>query len=60
MLKYFVDCGAFDGDTAKSALRFAFSEIKKMYLFEPDYKNYQKLKSFYQNLNPSIKNNIIL
>ena len=33
MLKYFVDCGAFDGDTAKSALKFAFTEIKKMYLF---------------------------
>ena len=60
MLKYFVDCGAFDGDTAKSALKFAFTEIKKMYLFEPDNKNYQKIKYFYQNLNQRVRNKIII
>ncbi len=41
----FVDCGAFDGDTALSFLDSTQGRFKHLYGFEPDPSNFAKLKS---------------
>lgn len=41
----FVDCGAFDGDTIRDFITRVES-YKKIYAFEPDKKNFAKLKSY--------------
>lgn len=40
---YFVDCGAYDGDTLNQLLKNTGNEIMQYYGFEPDDKNYEKL-----------------
>jgi len=46
----FVDCGAYDGDTVKKYLQCAGNEFKKIYAFEPDSKNYSRLKKYISKL----------
>jgi FkbM family methyltransferase len=48
----FIDCGAFDGDTVDGFLECC-SEYKQIIAFEPDTKNFEKLKEKHSN-NPKI------
>lgn len=43
-VQYFVDCGAYIGDTIESALQFYEGRMKGIISFEPDAGNIQKLK----------------
>ncbi|MDA1038704.1 MAG: FkbM family methyltransferase [Planctomycetota bacterium] len=43
MLRRFVDCGAFDGDTLKKLLQHAGNFLEHYWGFEPDPKNFQRL-----------------
>lgn len=45
----FVDCGAFDGDTFQQFTQITYNRFKEYYAFEPDLKNYQKLKILTKN-----------
>jgi FkbM family methyltransferase len=50
----FVDCGAYDGDTVRSFLEHSTGRFRKIFAFEPDPANFQKLQSI-AALNPRIK-----
>jgi FkbM family methyltransferase len=41
----FVDCGAYDGDTVRSFLKHSRGRFQKVYAFEPDPANFQKLRA---------------
>ncbi len=41
----FVDCGAFDGDTVRSFLQHTGGRFQKIFAFEPDPANFQKLSA---------------
>ena len=47
-----IDVGGYDGDTLKFFLKKKFI-FKKYFIFEPDYKNYLKLKKNVNNINKS-------
>jgi FkbM family methyltransferase len=42
----FVDCGAYDGDTIESLLKHTQGKYDHIFAFEPDDKNYKKLKEY--------------
>lgn len=42
----FIDCGAYDGDTARDFISHSAGLFKHIYAFEADRKNFAKLKSF--------------
>ena len=46
--EYFINCGAYDGDTIKQ-LNSAFGKIKALICFEPNLENFQKLSSYLRN-----------
>lgn len=46
----FVDCGAFDGDSAISFSKFVKNQYKKIICFEPDSINFKKLQQISQNM----------
>lgn len=46
----FVDCGAFDGDSAISFCKFTENQYKKIICFEPDSTNFKKLQQTSQNI----------
>ena len=41
----FVDCGAFDGDTVRDFIERRAGSFRKIFAFEPDPSNFQKLKA---------------
>ncbi len=41
----FVDCGAYDGDTVRSFMRHSDGRFRKIYAFEPDPANFEKLSA---------------
>ena len=43
--EYCVDAGAYNGDTCRIMLK-EFFDLKKIYAFEPDVRNYRKLKKY--------------
>ena len=45
----YVDCGAYDGDTIENFINFANGKYKKIFAFEPDKENFQKLQSFVES-----------
>ena len=44
-IRTIADCGAYNGDTLKEAIRF-FPMLEKAYAFEPDRRNFKKLTAF--------------
>lgn len=46
----FVDCGAYDGDSAISFNKFAKNQYKKIICFEPDSVNFRKLQQVFHNV----------
>jgi FkbM family methyltransferase len=46
----FVDCGAYDGDTVRTLLEKAKTDIGKIIAFEPDPNNFQKLQQYASEL----------
>lgn len=57
----FVDCGAFNGDSAFAFMNWADKVFKHIYCYEPDKKNYMEcknnLKNYIEKGNVSISNN---
>jgi FkbM family methyltransferase len=45
MLRRFVDCGAFDGDTFKTLLKYAGDSLERYWGFEPDPANLERLRA---------------
>lgn len=41
----FVDCGAFDGDTIKEFVQYTGQQYNKIYAFEPDEQNVERLRN---------------
>lgn len=56
----FVDCGAFDGDTIRDFLEHQGSSFHKIFAFEPDKVNFEKLENYVVTLPESINEKIIL
>jgi FkbM family methyltransferase len=56
----FLDCGAYDGDTLKSFLKFTNNSFSNYYAFEPDPSNFSKLVDFNKSLPLEISNKIVL
>jgi FkbM family methyltransferase len=50
----FVDCGAYDGDTIRSIVENTRGQYRKIFAFEPEEANYQRLQKYLQDNN--IKN----
>ncbi|MER2108709.1 MAG: FkbM family methyltransferase [Solibacillus sp.] len=46
----FIDCGAYDGDTIESFVKFQNFSYKNIYAIEPDLQNVQKLKEKYPDI----------
>lgn len=44
----FVDCGVLDGETSLNFLEICGSQVKKIWMFEPDKKNIQKVKKNFE------------
>lgn len=49
--EYFVDCGAFDGDTIAAFVKRTNASYKKILAFEPDSNNYTKLQNYIKQAN---------
>ena len=47
----YVDCGAFDGDTVEDFINFSEGKYGKVFAFEADPKNFEKLKNFVREKN---------
>jgi FkbM family methyltransferase len=47
LVQKLVDCGAYDGDTIKSALQHC--ELQEVFAFEPDFTNFRALSKRFQN-----------
>lgn len=54
----FIDCGAYDGDTVDLFLRHQQSQFHEIYAFEPDEKNYQRLREYVSALQPEAADRI--
>ena len=46
----FVDCGAFDGDSIRAFFEYQGDSFCKIFAFEPDEQNYQKLRQYISTL----------
>jgi FkbM family methyltransferase len=49
----FIDCGAYDGDTLRHFLQHQQEKFQSIYAFEPDVRNYERLRSFVGSLGPA-------
>lgn len=47
--EYFVDCGAYNGDTVKNFLSYSHDGVGGIYAFEPNRDNYDALKSYLED-----------
>ena len=56
----FVDCGAYDGDTLRRFLEHQRGHFSRIYAFEPDEKNYQKLQAYVATLKEGVSRRIHL
>ncbi|MBI4454629.1 MAG: FkbM family methyltransferase [Acidobacteria bacterium] len=56
----FVDCGAYDGDTIRHLLLRQPSFRGKIFCFEPDPRNFQKLERYIRTLKKSLRDRITL
>lgn len=54
----FVDCGAYDGDTVRSLLWNCCEYFERIYAFEPDPVNYNRLETFVKSLNAELAGKI--
>ena len=54
----FIDCGAYDGDTVDLFLKHQQSQFHEIYAFEPDEKNYQRLREYVSALKPDAADRI--
>jgi len=54
----FIDCGAFDGDTAQSFLKRTGSRFNQIICFEPDPINFQRLSAWRETLPEDIRSRI--
>lgn len=57
--EFFVDCGAFDGDTINSVIRRLGSDLGGAVCFEPDPGNYRLLNDYVESLPADIGSKII-
>jgi FkbM family methyltransferase len=46
----FIDCGAYDGDSVRAFLAYQDGDFGRIYAFEPDPRNCEKLRSFVNSL----------
>ena len=46
----FVDCGAYDGDTCRAFIKYVDNKFKKIFAFEPDKSNYEKLSTYFAHM----------
>jgi FkbM family methyltransferase len=58
--EFFVDCGAFDGDTVAAFLKAVSGEFTRILAFEPDPVNFQKLSAQVGNLPRDVSRRIEL
>lgn len=58
--EYFVDCGAFDGQTLRDLLDQNGNCIEAYYALEPDLSNYERLKQFVTQLQKELQAKITL
>lgn len=58
--EFFVDCGAFDGDTMKVFLSKSDKQFLKYTIFEPDKKNQIKIHKKIEELYPELKEKIMV
>jgi FkbM family methyltransferase len=54
----FVDCGAYDGDTLRDFIRHTGGRFKTAYAFEADPRNFVKLQTYVQGLDPALRRRI--
>ena len=58
--EFFVDCGAFDGDTIRTFLAFGRQSFRRIVAVEPDAENFSRLEAYVQGLAPDILGRISL
>jgi FkbM family methyltransferase len=51
----FVDCGAYDGDTLRDFIRHSGGRFKTAYAFEADRRNFLKLQTYVEGLDPALR-----
>lgn len=56
----FVDCGAFDGDTIQLFLHRVGDSFQKIFAFEPDPLNFQKLQDYTLSLPEHVRSKMVL
>ncbi len=56
----FIDCGAFDGDTIRVFLQHQVNFSGKIFAFEPDNLNFQKLQEYISTLSEAIKKRLFV
>jgi FkbM family methyltransferase len=54
----FVDCGAYDGDTIRDFLVYSGKRFRRIYAFEADQRNFDKLKRFLATLPTTLRERI--
>jgi len=55
----FVDCGAYDGDTVRAFIRHTHERFKKIYAFEADRSNFQRLRDFAASVPEGIRARLV-
>jgi FkbM family methyltransferase len=58
--EFFVDCGAFDGDTIRSFLDVRSQRFARIMAFEPDPTNFERLTAWVTDLPPATRERITL
>lgn len=58
--EFFVDCGAFDGDTLRHFLAHSGGDFGRYLALEPDAKNFRKLQEYCATLAPGLQDRIDL
>ena len=54
----FVDCGAYDGDTIRQFLQQQDGRFGRIYAFEPDEKNCQRLREYVQSMGDNVASRV--
>jgi len=57
--EFFVDCGAFDGDTLRPFLKAVNNLFSGVHAFEPDPENLRSLRDFIKTLSPDAQSKIV-